>query len=120
MKDFIVIAIVGISSFVICNLILKMLSSKYKKLEAIQNKYSNSQKKGLGNSVVIFILIILIVVLKEMFSIGSVGYGLLLGILLSISDFLFKQPVEEEDKNKKNNQNKTKYNNNYSKKSKKR
>ena len=110
MKDFIVIALWGITSFVIFNLLWKVAAKKYKKLEAIQMKFSSSKRRGLYSSIITFILVILIVVIKEMFAIGDFLYGLLLGALLSVSDFLFNKIVTEEEKNEKNNKNNSKSN----------
>ena len=100
MKDFIGIALWGITSFVIFSLLWKMAAKKYKKLEAIQMKFSSLKKRNLYSTTITFALVILIVVIKEMFALGDFGYGLLLGALLSISDFLFNKVVNEDKKDK--------------------
>ena len=48
-------------------------------------------------------IVILIVVVKETFALGDFAYGLLLGALLSVADFLFNKVVNEDDKNKNKN-----------------
>jgi len=103
MKDFIGIALWGITSFVIFSLLWKVAAKKYKKLEAMQTKFSSLKKRNLYSTIITFALVILIVVVKETFALGDFAYGLLLGALLSVADFLFNKVVNEDDKNKNKN-----------------
>lgn len=101
MADFIIIAICGVASFMLFSFLLKKSAEKYEKVKDIQEKFGKLKNSKLYSNIITFALIIIIVVLREMFDIGYIGYGLLLGGLLSISDFLFNKSIEELEANKK-------------------
>lgn len=105
MKEFIIVALYGIGSFLVFNYLLKIIGMRFKAISNLQEKVSKMKNRKLYSNLFTLALVIIIVVIRQMFDLGYLGYGLLLGGLLAISAFTFdKIEIQEDNKQEyKNN-----------------